>query len=188
MFRSLLIFFFVFGSAAVHAVVPVVDLNAFYNSDTFTYASTTSEYKKTLWDVTLGVNLDNRGLWTAGWSYASSSLTENPGTETSLAVIDMGPKIIWYLDKDRNWVLAFTYNLITKADYTSGATTSELRGNSMKVEAGYMQPISDAFLLGARINWYKPSFNEEIVGTTLSDVTHSRAVIYPSFALMLRWN
>lgn len=169
------------------AVAPVLDVNAFYYSDAFTYSNVESTYKRTMWDLLLGFNVNKRGSWVMGWNYASSTLAENPGTETSLTVKDMGPKVLAFLDKDRSWILGVTYNLITTADYASGSTTTELRGTSLKAELGYMAQMSDVFVMGARLNWYKPSFKEEIDNTTLTDVTHSRAVIYPSFSFTLRF-
>lgn len=122
-----------------------------------------------------------------GWNYASSNLTENPGTETSLSVTDMGPKLLMFLNKEHNWLIGFTYNLITKANYDSGVSTLELRGSSIKIDAGYMTAFTSSFYLGARINYYKPSFNEEIQNTTLTAASDSRTVIYPSFSLVYRF-
>ncbi len=179
--------FMVVFSRGAHAVVPVMDANVFYFTDAFTYDSDNYSYRRLLWDFTLGLNLDKRGSWVLGWAYSASTFSDNPGTETSLTVTDMGPKVTWYLNKDRNWVLGLIYNLITKANYSSGSTVSELRGSSMKVEAGYMYSMWDTVSVGAKINWYKLSFNEEIVDTSLSQVTHARTIIYPSFSFTIRW-
>lgn len=170
------------------AVVPIIDANVLYYSDNMTVSSATSSYTRTLWDIMFGMNLDKPGFWVLGWNYASSTLTENPGTQTSLTVTDMGPKLLVFLNKEHNWLIGFTYNLITKADYQSGATTLELRGSSMKIDAGYMTAFSTSFFWGARINYYKPSFNEEIQNTTLTSSSDSRTIIYPSFSLLYRFD
>lgn len=179
------------GLASFHAraASPMIDAGIFYFTDDFSYNSTSSSYKRLMWDLNLGLNLNKKGRWVLGWNYASYTLTENPGTETSLKITDMGPKLYYYLDKERTWVIAFTYNLITKADYSSAGTTTELRGSSMKAEFGYMPMMWEGVYMGAKLNYYKPSFKEEVTGgTSLAEVTHSRTVIYPTFAFTFRWD
>ncbi|HMN67653.1 MAG TPA: hypothetical protein PKC28_03860 [Bdellovibrionales bacterium] len=117
-------------------------------------------------------------------------MTESPASEeTSLVITDMGPKVIYYLEKARNWQAAVTYNLIGRANYTApGAEATELRGTSYKFEIGYLGQMWDKVFMGAKINYYSASFAEEISGeTSIEKVTHGRAVIYPSFAMTIRW-
>lgn len=172
------------------AAAPMIDAGIFYFSDDFTYGDDTSAYSRMMWDINFGLNLNKKGRWVLGWNYGSYTFTENPGTETSLKVTDMGPKLYYYWDKNRTWVTAFTYNLITRADYApAGGETTELRGNSMKFEFGYLPMMWEGIHMGAKLNYYKASFKEEITGeTALAQVTHDRTVIYPTFAVTIRWD
>ncbi len=171
------------------AVTPVFDINVFYFTDTFTYSSADSAYKRTFYDFMAGFGLTKKRSFVLGWNYDSMTFSDNPGAETSLKITDMGPKFVYYFDKDRTWVVAFTYNLITKGTYSSGATTSELRGSSMKAEAGYLPMMWENVFMGAKLNYYKATFNEEITNTTtLTPVSNSRTVIYPSFSMTIRWD
>lgn len=166
----------------------VLDANVFYLSDTFTYSNADSVYQRTFWDLTAGGTLTKKGQIVLGWNYGSLTFADNPGTETTLTVTDMGPKIYYYIDKELTWVIAATYNLITKADYSSGSSTSELRGTSIKAEAGYMPMITEGFYMGAKLNYYSVSFNEEVTNTTtLDQVTHKRTAIYPTFSFAYRF-
>jgi|GEM_PF-5968223 len=179
------------GALTAHAVKPVIDANVFYFTDNFTYGSApASQYKRILYDLSVGMPVTKKNRFLIGWNYASYTFTETTSTETSLKVTDMGPKLTYYFDKDRTWVASFTYNLITKGGYTgAGAAETELRGTSMKVEAGYMPQMWSSVFMGAKLNYYKASFKEEITGqTALAQVTHSRAVIYPTFAVTFRWD
>lgn len=174
-----------------HAIKPAFDLNLFYFSDSFTYGSDSpSAYKRLLYDLSANLPLTKKGSFLLGWNYAAYSFTESTDAETSLKVTDMGPKLTYYFDKDRTWVASFTYNLITKGTYSdAGAAETELRGTSMKFEAGYLPQMWENVFMGAKINYYKASFKEEITGqTSLAQVTHSRAVIYPTFAVTFRWD
>lgn len=176
---------------AAHAVTPLFSLNVFYFTDNFTYGSSpASQYKRILYDLEAGMPLTKKGKWILGWNYASYTFSDNTGSETSLKITDMGPKVTYYFDKSREWEAALTYNLITKATYQpGGGTETELRGSSLKFEAGYLPQMWDNVFMGAKINYYKASFKEEISNqTSLAQVTHSRAVIYPTFAVTFRWD
>lgn len=171
------------------AVTPVIDVNLFYFTDTLTYSSANSDYKRTFYDLMVGVPLTKSRRIVIGWNYASMTYSDNPGTETSLKITDMGPKLMYYLNKDRTWVVAFTYNLISTGTYSSGGTETELRGTSMKVEAGYMPEMWEDILMGAKLNYYKATFKEEVTNqTSLSQVSNSRTSIYPSFSFTFRFD
>lgn len=136
-----------------------------------------------------GFGITKKKSLVLGWDYSSMTFSDNPGTEESLKVTDMGPKLLWYIDKDRTWVVGFTYFLITKGSYTAaGASETELRGSSMKGEFGYLPQMWENVFIGAKLNYYKGSFKEEITNnTSLAQVTDSRTVIYPSFSMTFRW-
>ena len=181
--------FIIFFCAQAFAGGPVFDANIFYFSDTFTYSSTTTTVKRTMWDFCLCMNLSKKGQLVLGWNYDSMAFDDNPGTATKLTVSDMGPKIIYYVNKDRTIPIGFTYDLITKGQYTAGtAQAVELRGSAMKVDFGYTPEISEGFLMGFKFNYYKPSFAESVQNTTITKTTNSRAVIYPTFSMTYRFD
>lgn len=170
------------------AAPPVIDANLFYFSDSFTY-ETDSSNSRMMWDIMVGIPISKKGRWVLGWNYDSLSFTDKPTTETTLTVTDMGPKLIYYFDKHKTWAVGLTYNLITKGTYTSGSTNTDLRGTSMKFEAGYLPMMWENVFIGAKINYYKPSFTEEVTNTTqLEQVSYSRTTIYPSFAFTFRFD
>lgn len=179
----------VISSPRAGAVTPVFDLNVFYFSDSFTYSSVNSSYKRTFYDLMVGFGLTKKKSFVLGWDYSSMTFSDNPGTETSLKITDMGPKVMWYMDKERTWVVGFSYYLITKGDYSSGSTTTELRGSAMRGELGYLPMMWDGIMIGAKLNYYKATLKEEITNqTALAQVSNSRTVIYPSFAMTIRWD
>lgn len=177
-------------SPIARAVTPVFDAGVFYFSDAMLYSSTNRAYGRTFFDVMVGLPLTNKGRYVLGWNYDSMSFADDPGTtKTTLAITDMGPKLIAYLDKDRTWMVAFNYNLITKGSYNPGTTATELRGTSMRGEIGYVGHMTESLLLGAKLNYYKASFNEEVTNqTSLAKTTNGRTVIYPSLALTFRFD
>jgi len=188
--RMIVVLLALFTLAAPFAHAEVIfDANVFYYSDTFTLATATSS-KRTMYDFSVGMNLTKKGQLVLGWNYASSSFADDDGTtQTTLTVTDMGPKLAYYLDKELTWCIAVSYNLITKGSYSTGSgSATEYRGTSIKADLGYLPQISESFYLGLKLNYYKPTFSEEITGqTALAQVSYGRAVIYPSIAISARF-
>lgn len=176
--------------AAPHAraVAPVFDAGFFYFNDAFAYGGSTSTYNRMFWDIMVGMPLSKKGKWVLGWNYDAFSFSDNPGTATTLTITDMGPKLLYYMDKDRTWVIGLTYNLITRATYSDGSANTQMRGTSLRAEFGYVPHMTENLLMGAKLVYYKPSLSEEITNQTqLAQTTNGRTVIYPSFAITYRF-
>jgi hypothetical protein len=187
--KTLIAFFLLIGGRSAFAVTPVFDLDIFYFNDAFAYSSSTSTYHRMFWDFMAGMPVAGKGRWVLGWNYDSMSFTDNPGTAETLSITDMGPKLVYYADKDRTWVIGAMYGLISTGSYNPGTTASQLRGSSMRIEAGYTPHMTDSLLMGAKLVWYKASFKEEVTNeTSLAKVTDGRTVIYPVFAMTYRFD
>src|SRR3954471_4749014 len=116
-------YFFVFGLifiTSLSAQSAYLEANGFLYSDNFT-TSTANTTSSRFFDVGLGLSMDSKGYYLVGWNVTieSVSATQSAST-TSYASTQMGPKLTAYLDKDRNWSLGFSYNLVTSATYSSG--------------------------------------------------------------------
>lgn len=170
-----------------HAIV-TFDANAFYYSDTYTTAST-STYSRVLWDGTLSISLTKKGGSMIGWCYASASFTDNSNNTTqTVTASGMGPKLTFYFDKENTWAVSFAYLLqLTGADSSLSGVTYE--GTGMKGEFGYVAPINDTFFLGAKINYFAATFSRKITNqTSLQQVSYGRNATYPSLSFMLRFD
>lgn len=161
------------------------DFNFVYFSDTLTESST-STMTRTFYDLSLGINIDKKGQYTLGWNYGSVSANSTISTTTTFALTEMGPKFNWHIDKERHWNFSCTYNLIVNAQYNDGSTTSKWRGTSIKADFGYAPNISESFYAGVKLNYYQASFAEEVTSTTLTTISYSRGIIYPSLFIAYR--
>jgi len=178
------------SSAPALAASFAADVDLFYFSDNFSVGSgSANTYSRLMWDIAPMIAVDKKAQFLIGWNYDSMAFTDSPGgAATTLTVTDMGPKLAYFINKDRTWEVAFTYDLITKANYTSGSTTAELRGTAMKAEFGYLPQMWEGIYVGAKLNYYKPTFSEQVVSTTLTKVTDGRTTIYPTFSVIFRWD
>lgn len=171
------------------AIMPVFDINVFYLTDAMTH-STESAFARTFYDIMVGFPVTRKKSFIVGWNYSIMSYSDDTGSgATTLSISDMGPKFAWYFDKERTWVIAGTYNLITKGTYgPAGGTSTELRGTSLRVEAGYTPQMWTNVFIGAKLIYYKATFNEEITANTaLEQVSYGRTSIYPALSMTIRW-
>lgn len=176
--------------SSAHADV-IIDGNIFYLSDSYV-KDETSSYSRMMWDAYIGINLTKKGSLSLGWCYNSVSFVDPGATQSetnTLTATGMGPKLLYFLDKEHTWSIGFVYDLVlTGKDKTGSADTIELRGTAMKGEFGFTPQISESFYLGLRINYYKGTFAEKIENeTTLTKVSYSRTAIYPSISFVMRF-
>jgi hypothetical protein len=168
------------------AEAAVVDANVFYFTDNITADENTS-HAATLFNLLIGFDIDKKGMYQVGWSYASHTTeTIDDASTVSYKSTQMGPGFVCYLDKSRGLRFGFAYLLKTLADYErTGGTAAEWRGTAMNADFGYQFRFDGMFSLGLRLNYSTTSYNESVVGTTKEDISHKKVIIYPSIAFTL---
>jgi hypothetical protein len=169
------------------AMASSLDANFFYFSDSLAESITTSS-THTYFDLSAMMNVDKRGNFQVGWSYSSFSVATTGTADTTYAATEMGPRLGWLIDKNLTWGLFVTYNLQTAATYETTSSNATWRGTSLKGEFGYTPAVSENLFMGAKLVYYAPSYTEQLVGTTtFSTISYSRAIIYPAFSIIYRW-
>lgn len=181
---KLLFFFYLFlASQTVHAVTMFFDSNLFYISDSSKITTTDTETKMFM-DFGLGFSIDKRSQMQVGWNYSIFSTSTSGASTTSYSSTEMGPKFVYYFNRDRTWALGLVYNLIVNADFKpNGGDTQKWRGSSMKVDLGYSLPVSESTRLGLHLVYNSTSFNEQVTDTTLDQISYNRTFIYPAIHL-----
>lgn len=180
------------GAACVIGACParafVLDINAFYYSDSFKQ-STQETQTRIFGDVMLGLAIDKKGLWVVGWNVGYVSATDQGATTDTYTVTEMGPKFGLFLDKERVYGLWATYNLTVSGTYSPGGGTAETwRGTSLKVELGVTPALDTEMFAGVKLIYHSETFNESLIGSTnYSQVAYNRAFIYPSLNFSMRF-
>lgn len=167
-----------------NAKAAVIDINSFYLSDGMT-SSTTNAVGKTFYSALIGFNIDKKGLFQLGWNYASYSTSDTvaSGTPVTYVSTQMGPALVLYLNKDRNWRFGLAYNLTTKALSNATGASEEWRGTGIAGDLGYQIPVNETFSFGFRLNYSTTSFTEQVISTTITKINYKRTFIYPSISL-----
>lgn len=162
-----------------------VDTNLFYSSGSFNTGTTASQTRM-LYDVCIGFAVSKGSQFQIGWNYTGQSFADNSGTETTTySTAQMGPRFIYYFDKDRSWRTSIVYNLSTTGNYTVGSSPAEKwKGTGLGFDFGYQLKISERFGFGIRFNYSSTTYSESLVNqTTYSTISYSRTHMYPSLAM-----
>lgn len=166
-----------------------IDGNFFYFSDAFKITTPATNTFMAV-DGSVNIDLDKKGQFTVGWAYISitNSSKNADGDVIAFTTSDMGPRLSWFLDKQKAWGLGVVYGLISNATYKGGELSNvKWRGTSLKADFGYTHEfVEESFFMGLRMNYYSASWIEQLVGSTdYSKITYTRGLIYPS--LYFRW-
>lgn len=176
---SVALIFFVSSASALF-----IDTNLFYLSDSLVTSTATNTSTKTFYDFTIGFSVDKKGNFQVGWNYAAYSTADSVASATTTySSAQMGPKFIYFFDKDRNWRSSFAYNISTSATYTASSIEDKWKGTGMAMDFGYQFRGPDGFSLGIRLNYSTTTFNESLIGTTYTTVSNVRTFIYPSVSV-----
>lgn len=179
------IFFVLMCLAGGNQARAYVELNAFYTSDSLN-AGTTETSSRMFIEGSFGFPIDSKRRYLIGWSYVVHSVAESGSASTTYAGSQTGPRFIWLLNRDKNWSLGLTYNLITTANYTSGSAPAEKwTGTAIKADLGYSFALSDMVYLGFKLNYSMATYSSKLIGSTdYSNISNGATYIYPSVSFI----
>ncbi|MDZ4082164.1 MAG: hypothetical protein U1E10_04455 [Bdellovibrionales bacterium] len=162
-----------------------VELNAFYFSEAEAAAASTSG-SRTFLEGTVGFRIDKAGQYLVGWGIASHSTSSAATTTATYTSLQMGPRFLWMIDKQKSWSVGLAYYIVTTATYDDGSGTAETwKGTSLHADGGYNLPIGDDVYFGIRFNYSASTFTERLIGsTTYSTVSYTKTYMYPSLAVV----
>lgn len=164
-----------------------VGLDGFINTDDFK-STQTSANSKSFYSLSFLANLDNKKQFYAGFHVGQVSVTETSGsTTTAFSSLDMGPFIAYMFDQKGSFSLTIGYNVTATGTYNDGTNLANWSGTSILTSFGVMPSFGENFYLGFKINYYSVSYSKEVVSTTASDISYTRALIYPTFGMAWRY-
>lgn len=178
--------FFIFNLLWIHSAWGSYELGlqAFNYSDNFTVATATTK-GETFWQTHLLFTPGTAKRVYLGWSLSGLSTTESGTSTVTFSTSDMGPKVLFALDKNQTWTLGIAYNLVATAAYSSGSTSEKWKGTSLHADLSVMPEVAEGLYAGFKLNYYSMTYTQATVGSTTSDVSYSRSQIFPTLAI--RW-
>ena len=163
----------------------MLELNVFYSSETSSTGSSVSR-GRTFLEGALGFRIDKKGQYLVGWGFASHSVADSATSSETYSSLQMGPRFLWFMDKDKSWSLGLAYYIVTTGSYSGGGGSSETwKGTALHADLGYNLPLDDNLLFSVRYNYSAATYSERLVdSTTYSAVSYNKTFIYPSLAVL----
>ncbi|OQW50296.1 MAG: hypothetical protein A4S09_00440 [Proteobacteria bacterium SG_bin7] len=166
-----------------------IDLNGIYFTDVTTQPST-PEYKvsRMALDAAIGLSLLQDEWLFIGVSLFSGSSVEGSTTETKWKSTDYGLRLIYFIDRLKQWGLGFAYHLSATGEYDNGTTKEYWKGTSYKFDFGYTPLLFNKVFFGLRMNYYMAQYSQTSTdNSTYTSESNSKSFIYPSIYLGLRF-
>ena len=176
--------------ANIATAVPfAVDFNSAFFTDTVTAAGS-SDYNVSRFatDAAIGLSLAQDESLFIGASLFSGSSSQGDTTKTTWKTTDYGLRIIWFIDRIKQWGLGFTYNLAATGTYENAGTTEYWKGSSYKFDFGFTPVLFHKLYFGFRINYYMAQYNQSSSdNSTFVSESNSKSFVYPSIYLGFRY-
>lgn len=158
------------------------DLN--YSSENSDSNSVENEKSRIFHKVYIGGSLNDRKTFFFGWNINSwSSEGKSGSTETEYSLLEMGPKLLWFLNENYNWYVCGEWNPYARGDRKVGTSSEDISGSSYGAGIGYRFRLSRFIGIGAGIHYQTTKIDEAKVGSTENDVSDSVTHVMPMLTL-----
>ena len=138
----------------------------------------------------LGASFGKGGKWVVGQNIVSGTRVAYDSAnsqEDTLKLLELGPKVQYFLTTSRQSYVALTYNLYAKGTRTLAGVSQDVQGTSTIFSFGHQLKLSRMIYVGFSINYHAISITEQKVGTTATDVAQKYTMIYPAFEFSMRF-
>lgn len=180
--RTLIIFILFLTSSAHARLLINYDLN--YSSEETDSNNVKGEKSRIFHKIYIGGSLNDRKTFFFGWNINSwSSEGKNGSTETEYSMLEMGPKLLWFLNDNYNWYITGEWNPYARGDRKIGTTNEDISGSSYGAGIGYRFRLSRFMGLGAGIHYQTTKIDEAKVGSNERNVSDSVGHIMPMLEL-----
>lgn len=106
-------------------------------------------------------------------------------TENTYSILEMGPRVHWFLNENQNWYFSAEWNPYAKGEREKSGSNRDISGSSYGVGLGYRFKISRLIGLGASIHYQSLNISEEKIGSSEDDVSDSVRNIMPMLELTI---
>lgn len=165
------------------------EVNGFFSTDTFV-TGTNAAYSKTYYALDIHSNLEAKARFYAGFHVDQIATSEefSAGSVATLTSLNMGPMAMWIMDHRKTFSVSAGYNVIANGVYTpAGGSATTLTGSGLWGTFGVTPEVAENVYVGVRLNYYSLTYIKATTGSSASDVSYSRAMIFPTFSFAWRY-
>lgn len=188
MFQVFILILFIFVNATAARAALLLDLDATISQDTLS-SGTDSSSTKNLYGGGVYVPVDNKQTFYLGATFLSgSSVSSASAGETTFTNQDIILGVKWFMDRNQTFILSAGYGLQSKAYYQDPSTGTAQTWDGTSIYAKLtIAPRIGRFNAGMSIIYYQGTYAQKTVSSTVSNISNSRAVVIPGFALAYSW-
>ncbi|MFL5785755.1 MAG: outer membrane beta-barrel protein [Bacteriovoracaceae bacterium] len=180
--RAFLILLCLLPFAAHARLIINYDLN--YSSQSSDSNNVKSDQSRVFHKVFIGGSLNDRKTFFFGWNINKWSSEGKNGTQKQdFSMLEMGPKLLWYLNENYNWFVNAEWNPYAKGDRKIGTVSEKTSGSSYGGGIGYRFRLSRFVGLGAMIQYQATNISEAKVGNNEKNVSDSISHVMPMLEL-----
>ncbi|MBF0297100.1 MAG: hypothetical protein HQK51_00135 [Oligoflexia bacterium] len=139
----------------------------------------------------LGATLGSTNRFVLGWSIVLWNRTyKSPeGTDSKINTTELGPRVMYFLNQERNFGISAAYHVYAKGSRTLATTgiKENISGNSYFIALSYHLRLTSTIYGGAAFVYQTLNISEATVDETQSKVSHSYSTYYPMLEFSLRF-
>jgi hypothetical protein len=120
--------------------------------------------------------------------YWTRNAKENfSGKQSSMNMLELGPRLQWFMNEGRNAYIAAAYNIYAKGTRVIDGTSEEVSGSSYLLAMGIQLKIEKSFFVGVSFNYHSLALDKKTIGTTETKISDSYTNIFPALEFSLRF-
>ncbi|MFN8371021.1 MAG: hypothetical protein U0T83_10415 [Bacteriovoracaceae bacterium] len=153
------------------------------NADKFSYGSMKNMFfiGGTLGTKNNFVIGQNVYYWNRNYAHTTNT------TGNTLSMLELGPRLIFFFQEEKNFYLSLNYNFYAKGSRTLSGVNQTVDGTSIFFNAGYDFKISRSVFIGVALNYHSLSLTKAEVGSTSTTISNSYVNIYPTLEISFRF-
>ena len=139
-----------------------------------------TDKETTFHKLTLGGSINAKDTIYLGWNINSWDMqSAYSNTDSSLQLLEMGPRLIWYLSNKNTYFLSFDWNPYVRGKRDVQGTKTDVSGSSTTFGFGYRFEISRRTGLGAGLYYHSVGIKEQTANETTNKVSDTITQVMP---------
>lgn len=158
-----------------------------YSSQEDNSSSGKFEESRTFHKALIAASVNGRKTLFFGWNINSWSSTIKQGNaeEDTYSVLEMGPRLQWFVNDNYNLYFSAEWNPYAKGSRDKGGENYDITGSSYGLGLGYRFRLSRLIGFGASLQYHNLNVSEEKSNSNVEDVSDSVNNLMPMLELTI---
>tara|TARA_Y100000780_G_scaffold232596_1_gene269159 strand:- start:316300 stop:316839 length:540 start_codon:yes stop_codon:yes gene_type:complete len=168
-----------------------MDYKLNYQSETDAGDATAFNYTRMMNSLYFAASMDRNKRLYIGQSVIFWNKTQKQGDdsadETTLDLLELGPRLHFYLTQNRTWYASAVYNFSAKGTSKVSGVEGDVDGSGYMATLGYHYKFSKTIGIGGSLNYHSVTVDERKVDSSSSDVSETYTAIIPMLEIAFRF-